>query len=364
MTDTALVYRINEAALAVWSDRRGTGLAIDYLKARGVDASILYDTYPVGYAGPGWTSLTEAMRAKGFRGSELIAAGVSVTARNGLIVDRFRGRIMFPIRDHTNDIAGFIGRTTDHSSGSPKYLNTTASNVFRKGKLLYGLREGMLMHGLTPVLVEGPIDALAIASTAFRSGRHDLLPVAVCGTALTAHHAETITTWCRHRHAQPLIAYDNDPAGQRATLAAGELLRRAGLRPSVAVLPAGRDPADHLAVSGDLTPFHARAAGGAIQLSAATAHAIITEVHSRLDPRWVETRLQIARAIADYIHTYAPNERAAAAGAAFTVAVAQAGISVDLFLGELGLADALPAEHDSSQFAQTAQSPDPPSLSI
>lgn len=220
------------------------------------------------------------------------------------------------------------------------------------------------MRGRTPILVEGPIDALAIASFAFRRGDHDLLAVATCGTALTAPHAEFIANLCRHRQAQPVIAYDNDPAGQRATLAAGDLLRRAGLRPSVAVLPAGCDPADHLAIAADLAPFHARPAGGAVPLSAAAAHAVITDVHSRLDPEWVEARVQIARAIADHVRLYAPNERAAAAGAAFTVAATEAGVSADLLLSELRLADALPEGPSSRQLADTAHSAAPPSLPI
>lgn len=364
VTEAAQIHRINEAALAVWCDGRGSRVAVDYLAARGVDASILYDTYPVGYARPRWTSLIDAMRAKGFRDDELVAAGLSVITGTGAIVDRFRDRIIFPIRNRTNNIAGFIGRTVDDNSSAPKYLNTTASNVYRKGELLYGLLEGMAMRGRTPVLVEGPIDALAIAATAFRRGDHDPLPVATCGTALTANHAETIATWCRRSRAQPVIAYDNDPAGQRATLAAGELLREAGLHPSVGVLPAGRDPADHLALAADLTPFHTRPAGHAVPLSAAVAHAVITEVHSHLDQEWVETRLQIARAIAKHIHTYGPNERATAAGVAFTVAATEAGVSADLLLGELRLADALPAHLDSRQFAGVAQSSVPPSLSI
>lgn len=120
MTDAALVYRINEAALAVWCDGRNSRVAIDYLATRGVDASIVYGTYPVGYAQAGWTSLTDAMHAEGFGDSELIAAGLSVTARTGGVVDRFRGRVMFPIRNPANDIAGFIGRSVDDNSGAPK----------------------------------------------------------------------------------------------------------------------------------------------------------------------------------------------------------------------------------------------------
>ena len=135
---------------------------------------------------------------------------------------------MFPIREPDGPIAGFIGRSMSTDPTAPKYLNTAASPTFTKSRLFYGLHEAAQAGGRHPVLVEGPLDALALAATA---DGHDLLPIATSGTALTTQHATQLAAWCRHHNVEPVIAYDPDPAGCAAALRAGELLRDHGLNP-------------------------------------------------------------------------------------------------------------------------------------
>jgi DNA primase catalytic core len=326
------IYTANAAALAHWQDDYSQRVAVEYLRSRGIDATTLAETYTIGYARPGWTNLIDALRADGFHGSDLLTAGLAVRTTDGHLIDRFRSRVMFPIRTAEGPIAGFIGRALDPDARTPKYLNSPATATFHKGELLYGLHEGESMRGFRPVIVEGPTDALAIAVTAFRAGGHDLLPLALSGTALTKQHAATIANLVRRAATQPVLAYDGDDAGQRAALAAGELLRTVGLRPAIAILPSGRDPADHLTTTTDLSNFRAYPTGTAISLPEAVARRIITEIHQRWDPDWPETKVHIARAIGTYLTTHPSDERAKAAGPAFAAAAAQAGIHLDTLL--------------------------------
>jgi DNA primase len=240
---------------------------------------------------------------------------------------------MFPIREPDGNIAGFIGRSLSTGPDTPKYLNTAASDSFNKSVLFYGLHEADRAGGFHPILVEGPLDALAIADTAHRGGSRDLLPIATSGTALTAQHAAQIASWCRAHRVNPVIAYDADPPGRAAAIHAGELLRGHGLHPHIATLPIGLDPAEHLAVARDLAPFRARPAGTAVPLAAAVAEQIIDEHHGRLNPEWVETKLHIAQEIGRHLNDYPGALLPEAAGAACTIAAIRAGIHLETLFG-------------------------------
>ena len=137
--------------------------------------------WTTGYAPPGWTALTGHLRSEGFTNQELLDAGLVLTTRRGTIVDRFRDRLTFGIRDAQGDLVGFTGRAAPGAgSDCPKYLNSPRTPIFDKRLLLFGLAEqtDRLTSGHVPVLTEGPLDAIAFTST-------DCVGVAVCGTALT-----------------------------------------------------------------------------------------------------------------------------------------------------------------------------------
>src|SRR5207253_845183 len=132
--------------------------------------------FSVGYAPGRWAALTDYLRRQGATDEEIVGAGLGRVASTGRVIDQFRDRLVFPIKDTNTDgdreILGWIGRRNpahdgddDQShKGGPKYLNTAETDLFRKGNELYGLAEATpaLADGATVVLVEGPLDAIAV----------------------------------------------------------------------------------------------------------------------------------------------------------------------------------------------------------
>jgi hypothetical protein len=201
--------------------------------------------YQLGYAPPGWTALTDHLRARGYTDAQLLDAGVGLRTRRGSVVDRFRDRLVFPVRDPGGQrVVGFLGRALTEGEGIPKYLNSPGSALYRKGEVLYGLGAEPTRHALAagarPVLVEGPLDAIAVTCAA--PGRY--VGVAPCGTALTAAQVAALDTAAGPLAERGvLVAFDNDPAGRQAGLRAYELVRATGAWPTSATLPDGLDPA-------------------------------------------------------------------------------------------------------------------------
>ena len=137
----------------------------DYLTGRlGQDITGHPDIRP-GYAPAAWTALVTHLRRHGVTDDELLASGLASTARTGRLIDRFRDRLVLPIT-HDGQVLGFVGRRhpalTDADHAGPKYLNTPDTVAYHKGAQLYGPIPTLLDAGATPVLVEGPIDALAV----------------------------------------------------------------------------------------------------------------------------------------------------------------------------------------------------------
>lgn len=204
--------------------------------------------FRIGHAPAGWTHLITALRKQGFTTDEMIAAGVATTTRHGNIIDRFRDRAIIPIHNAGGVVTGFVGRrhpnaTNDHA---PKYINSPTTAVFQKGHLLYGAE--LLRPGSIPVIVEGPMDAIAVTL----AGHGRFIGVAPLGTALTPEQ----TLLLRH-HPETLIATDADTAGDRAADKAFWLLAAHRFEPSRVNLPEGTDPAQLLHDHG---PDHLHAA--------------------------------------------------------------------------------------------------------
>ena len=201
----------------------------------------LHDTgiHP-GYAPDTWAGLTSHLRSLGATDDELLAAGLATPARTGRLIDRFRDRVVFPIT-HNGKILGFVGRrhpdATDTDRRGPKYLNTSDTVLYSKGDQLYvaGDPHPLLTGAAAPVLGEGPMDAIAI--TLAGDGRY--IGVAPLGTSLTTTQARQLASWRQ----DPIIATDNDPAGQRAATRDFWLLTPHRIDPHTITLPAGQDPA-------------------------------------------------------------------------------------------------------------------------
>ncbi|MET8040536.1 toprim domain-containing protein [Micromonospora sp. NPDC005215] len=206
----------------------------------------------VGYAPSDWSSLTGHLLAAGFAAEEVIGAGLARRTRwdPNRLIDVFRDRIMFPVRDPAGRAVAFLGRCRpDSVAHVPKYINSPRTAIYDKGRLLFGIAEQQerLAARWTPVLVEGPADVLAVWLSYSRSGPRGAVAVAPCGTTLTDDQAAMLRNL--PGAAQGIVAaFDADPAGRGAVDRAWHLLRRQRLPGPllVAEFAAGADPADLL----------------------------------------------------------------------------------------------------------------------
>jgi DNA primase catalytic core len=173
-------------------------------------------SWHLGYAPPGWTNLVDHLTRLDYTPSELIAAGLAIRARTGGLVDVFRDRVMFPIHDPHGEPIAFTGRAPDRATDVPKYLNTTDTVIYHKGQTLYGLGEqrDRVDAGWAPVIVEGPVDVLAVWLAHPQQAGVGRAAVAACGTSVTEHHAATICALPGAARHGVTIAFDDDPAGR------------------------------------------------------------------------------------------------------------------------------------------------------
>jgi DNA primase catalytic core len=223
-----------------------------YLEKRGFAAVIHADidgtnTWSIGYAPPGWTTLTDHLTRQRFTEDELLAAGLARRTGAGRLADVFRDRIVFPIRDATAQTVGFIGRAAPGAGpDAPKYLNTRDTVIYHKGQMLYGLAEqsARLTNGWAPVLVEGPLDVLAVWLAQPREADVGHAAVATCGSMLTSQHVATVCALPGAQRHGLTTCFDNDSAGRDATVRAWRLIP-SSIGTFAATLPDGADPADH-----------------------------------------------------------------------------------------------------------------------
>jgi len=218
------------------------GKARDYLAGRGFSDETL-ERFGVGYAPNNWEMLTKRLVGRGFSAEELIGSGLASPSNRGGVIDRFRGRVIFPIRDASGRAIGLGGRILPDLEG-PKYLNSPAGPLFDKSQTLYAIdlaRPAIRREKLT-VIVEGYTDVLAAHQAGFGN------VVASLGTALTAGQVELAT-----RYADAVaLAYDVDLAGETATQRG--LLEELGpvvSKVRVIRIPAGKDPDEFIKTDPD-----------------------------------------------------------------------------------------------------------------
>jgi DNA primase len=240
--------QVHEDAARFFEERLAGSWVPGYLAARGFGPGILA-RWQVGYAPSGWAGLVRHLREIGY-GDELIeAAGLARRSARGASAQFFVDRAMFPIRSADGTVVAFIGRADkDAPARVPKYLNSPATCIYDKSAVLFGLWEARdaLAHGARPVIVEGPLDAMAITG----SGEDRYVGVAPCGTSLTARHVAALANATDLAAAGVLVAFDDDAAGRRAAVRAYHLLAPITTGVEAVVLPAGRDPAQVLADHG------------------------------------------------------------------------------------------------------------------
>lgn len=223
---------------ALWQSAGGAA-ARDYLRQRGVDEQTAKH-FRLGYAPDGWDKLVGRLEREGVDLREAEQAGLlKARERGGGWYDRFRHRLMFPILDRQGRVVGFGGRILNPED-EPKYLNSTESPIFNKGRLLYMPPGRMDDLAAGAFVVEGYMDVIAL----WQSGITGV--VATLGTALTRDHLKLL-----HRYTQQVtLCYDGDSAGSRATDRAAAMFLEEGLSARVLVLPAGQDPDDFVRSEG------------------------------------------------------------------------------------------------------------------
>jgi DNA primase len=211
-----------------------------YLAERGLSRETI-EALGLGYAPDRWEALRGHLLSKGFEPSELVAAGLVLAREDGRGgYDRFRDRLVFPIRDAGGRTVGFGGRSL--GDGEPKYLNSPETEAYRKGEHLYGFdrARGAIRREGYAVLVEGYFDLAALIQAGFEHA------VATLGTALTPEQVRLLGRVTE----KVVLSYDGDAAGSAATVRAVDLLLERGFEVRAAVLPAGQDPDDFLRSAG------------------------------------------------------------------------------------------------------------------
>jgi DNA primase len=259
---------------------RETPSAIDYLKGRGIDGTTAAH-FAIGFAPDSWDTTIKALGSSPERIQALIDAGLVIEADSGRRYDRFRNRLMFPIRDHRGRIVGFGGRLLD--DGEPKYLNSPETVAFHKGQALYGLYEARQARAAPNriVIVEGYMDVASLA-------QHGIpYAVATLGTATTADHLRRLT-----RLADTLIfCFDGDRAGRQAAWRAMENAlphARGAVTFKFLFLPEGEDP-DSIVRAEGATAFEAR-----LHDAQPLAEFLVKELAAQADPASIDGRARLA----------------------------------------------------------------------
>jgi len=221
--------------------------AHEYAKKRKLDDDTVRN-WRLGHAPDAWRDLLEALTAEGFTIEELLAAGLIKEAdgKRGTYYDRFRNRLMFPIRDVAGRVVAFTGRVVpsealakdgrDDANVVAKYLNSPETDLYHKSDILFGMdaaKDAIRTRGFA-MLVEGQMDVLHAHQAGFSNA------IALSGTALTERHLALMKRYSENL----MLVLDADPAGFKATARSAMLALQNGLRVKAARLPLGKDPAD------------------------------------------------------------------------------------------------------------------------
>jgi DNA primase len=239
------------AAAEFYAEQLGTQAAADgraFLSSRGFERADS-QRFGVGYAPAGWDSLVRHLRGRGFTEAELLAGGLASQGRRGLI-DKFRGRLIWPIADLTGDVIAFGARKLAADDDGPKYLNTPETILFKKSSVLYGanLAKRDIAQQRHAVLVEGYTDVMACHLAGITTA------VATSGTSFGEGHITILRRLLMDDsqfRGEVIFTFDGDAAGRRAALRAFSMEEKFVTQTFVAVQPDGLDPCDLRLKQGD-----------------------------------------------------------------------------------------------------------------
>jgi len=208
----------------------GGKIARDYLEKRQLSDEVI-SAFALGYSPDDWHGFENFARAKGYAPEEGAQAGLLVKNEKGNIYDRFRGRLMFPIKNLSGQVVAFGARTL--TGDDPKYLNSSESPIYVKGDHLYGLFQARrsIAHLKEALLTEGYTDVLSLHQFGFTNA------CGVLGTALTENQVRRLAGFC----SQVGLVFDGDGAGRKAALRSSEMILARGMNCRVVILPDGED---------------------------------------------------------------------------------------------------------------------------
>lgn len=247
----ARVLEANSFAAKFFADRLSDSEAEpgrQFLQSRGFDQAAA-EHFGVGWAPKGWSGLTDHLKSLGFSDEELVTAALASKKEKGAY-DRFRGRLIWPIRDSTNSVIGFGARKIFDDDQGPKYLNTSETPVYHKSNVLYGidLAKREISKTQQVVVVEGYTDVMACHLAGITTA------VATCGTAFGDDHIKILNRILVADAAKPaevIFNFDPDEAGQKAAMRAFASAQKFNALTFIAIGPEGLDPCDLRKERGD-----------------------------------------------------------------------------------------------------------------
>lgn len=211
--------------------------ALKYLHNRGLTNRTIRQ-FGLGYAPDEWSLLSDYLQEKGYDEFVLVQSGLAIKSKSGRLIDRFRGRIIFPIFDVRGNVVAFGGRVMDDSL--PKYINSPETPCYSKGRELFGLHLAKKSSERKLLIVEGYMDVISLHQAGID------FAVASLGTALTGMQGRLLKKYAD----EVILGYDSDTAGQNATERGLEVLNRLGCRVKVLQIPDGKDPDEFIRKNG------------------------------------------------------------------------------------------------------------------
>jgi DNA primase len=273
---------------------QGARQARDFLRARDFNGSHVKQ-FGIGFAPRGGEDLVRHLRAKGFTDDELVTGGLAGRGARGLY-DRFRGRLVWPIRDITGDTVGFGARRIfDDDRIEAKYLNTSETPIYKKSTVLYGLdlAKKKISQGREAVIVEGYTDVMACHLAGIETA------VATCGTAFGSEHIKILRRLMRDEAglapAKVIFTFDGDAAGQKAAMRAFADDEKWTSQSFVAVEKSGKDPCELRQAGGD------PAVQALIEDAVPMFEFAVRTTIKRFDLATAEGRIQAVRAVAPIV---------------------------------------------------------------
>jgi DNA primase len=281
--------RMNDAAQAYFqstlSDKKAGAACRRYVDARGIGEETA-SSLGLGYAPDAWEALRVHLLSRGFKAEDILTGGLALPRKRGDgAYDRFRDRLIFPIRNVNGRTVAFGGRAVGDSE--PKYINSPETPAYKKGEHLYGLdlaKEAIRKAG-TAIVVEGYLDLAALLQAGFKNA------VASLGTAFTAGQARLLARYCN----RVVFSYDGDAAGAAATERSLDLLLERGFEVRVVELPGGMDPDDYIRNN------DAEAYGRLLEEAPEYIEFLIRREARRADPRRIDSKVAGVNAVLPHL---------------------------------------------------------------